>query len=291
MAAAATDHYRKLARKWVGQIGAGGVANNTVTTIPLSSTTNLPTDTGVTVVIDRVSSTGTKTPTLEETVTGVVSGNNLISCVRGAEGTAQAHSAGAVVEALVTAINWNDQVDAMMAEHAQDGTHASSIAKLSASQTFTGSDTFTGTIVAGSGVLKAINNTSGSGVSTFPTSTGTLSTLALTETFTNKRITPRVVTTTDDATAVIDVDVTDQYQLTAVANATVFTVTGTPTNGQRILIRLKDAGVAKALTWTGFTAIGCTAPTTTVASKTHYIGCIYNSATPTWNILAVAVEA
>jgi len=112
-----------------------------------------------------------------------------------------------------------------------------------------------------------------------------------TVTMTNKRISPRVVTTTDDATAVIDVDVTDQYQLTAIANATEFTVTGTPVNGQKLIIRLKDAGVAKGLTWTGFTAIGCTAPTTTVANKTHYIGCIYNSATPTWNIVVAIAEA
>jgi hypothetical protein len=102
---------------------------------------------------------------------------------------------------------------------------------------------------------------------------------------------PRVVTTTDDATAVIDCNVTDQYQLTAVANATEFTVTGTPTNGQKLIIRLKDAGVAKALTWTGFAAIGVTLPTTTVASKTHYIGCIYNSASSKWDAVAVVQEA
>lgn len=112
-----------------------------------------------------------------------------------------------------------------------------------------------------------------------------------TQTLTNKRITPRVVTATDDATAVIDVDVTDQYQLTAIANATEFTVTGTPVNGQKLIIRLKDAGVGKGLTWTGFTAIGVTLPTTTVAGKTHYIGCIYNSATPTWDAVAVVAEA
>jgi hypothetical protein len=123
------------------------------------------------------------------------------------------------------------------------------------------------------------------------TASDTLAAIAATQTFINKRITPRVVTATDDATAVIDCDVTDQYQLTAIANDTEFTVTGTPTNGQKLLIRLKDAGVAKALTWTGFTAIGCTAPTTTVANKTHWIGAVYNSTTPTWNILAVALEA
>jgi len=112
-----------------------------------------------------------------------------------------------------------------------------------------------------------------------------------TQTLTNKRITPRVVTTTDDATAVIDVDITDQYQLTAVANATTFTVTGTPVAGQKLIVRFKDAGVAKALTWTGFTSKGATLPTTTVASKEHYVGLIYNATASTWDCVAAIVEA
>lgn len=112
------------------------------------------------------------------------------------------------------------------------------------------------------------------------------------QTFTNKRITQRVVTATDDASAEIDCDVTDQYQLTAVANATTFTVTGTPTNGQKLIIRLKDAGVAKGLTWNAvFRAVGVTLPTTTVVSKTHYIGCIYNSSDSKWDAVAVTQEA
>ncbi|MDD5487281.1 MAG: hypothetical protein PHW65_06995, partial [Dehalococcoidales bacterium] len=96
MSAANTDKLKKLSRRWVGSVGAGGVADEAVTTIPLSSTTNLPTDTAVVAVIDRVDANGTATPSLEESVIGVVSGDNLINCVRGAEGTAQAHSAGAV---------------------------------------------------------------------------------------------------------------------------------------------------------------------------------------------------
>ena len=112
-----------------------------------------------------------------------------------------------------------------------------------------------------------------------------------TQTMTNKRVTPRVVTTTDDATAVIDCDVTDQYQLTAVANATTFTVTGTPTAGQKLIVRLTDAGVAKGLTWTGFTAKGATLPTTTVAGKTHYVGFIYNATASTWDCVAAIVES
>lgn len=126
MAAAATDKFKKLARRWVGQIGSGGVADGVTTTIPLSSVTNLPTDTGVVVVIDRVDANGTATPNLEETVYGVVSGSNLISCVRGVEGTAQGHSGGAVVEVLFDAKAWADVVDGIVLEHNQDGTHKTS---------------------------------------------------------------------------------------------------------------------------------------------------------------------
>ena len=72
--------------------------------------------------------------------------------------------------------------------------------------------------------------------------------ISSTNTLTNKRITQRVVTTTDDATAVIDIDTTDVYELSAVANATTFSTTGTPTDGQKLMIRFKDAGVAKGLT-------------------------------------------
>lgn len=125
MAASASDYFKKGARKFVGQIGSGGVADDSVTTIPLASSTGLPTDTGVEVVIDRVDSNGTATPTTEETVVGVVSGNNLVTCTRGVEGTAQAHSAGAVVECLFTADNWNDLIDGLLVDHAQDGTHNS----------------------------------------------------------------------------------------------------------------------------------------------------------------------
>ena len=132
----------------------------------------------------------------------------------------------------------------------------------------------------------------GSAVISFPSSTSTLATHALTETFTNKRITKRVVTTTDDATAVIDTDITDDYELTAVANATTFTVTGTPTNGQTLFIRFKDAGVAKALTWTmSGGVIGVTLPTTTVAGKWHIVGFKYFTSTTSWKAIAVAVEA
>lgn len=133
--------------------------------------------------------------------------------------------------------------------------------------------------------------TTGSTVMTFPAATDTVATIAATQTFTNKTITKRVVTTTDDATSVINCTTTDVYELSAVANATEFSITGTPVDGQTIIIRFKDAGVAKALTWTGITALGVTLPTTTVAGKWHYVGIAYNLAATAWHALAVIQEA
>jgi hypothetical protein len=112
---------------------------------------------------------------------------------------------------------------------------------------------------------------------------------AFTVTLTNKRITPRVASTTDDSTAVIDSDSYDEYYLTAVANNTTFSVTGTPTTGQEIFIGFKDAGVSKTLTWTAITALGVTLPTATVASKQHIVKIKYIASA--WRAIAVNVEA
>jgi len=107
-----------------------------------------------------------------------------------------------------------------------------------------------------------------------------------------KGLIKRVVTATDDATAVIDVTITDVYQLSAVANATAFSTTGTPVDGQTLIIRFKDAGAAKGLTWDAiFEVVGVTLPVTTVAGKWHYVGCQYCAAASKFHVLAVSVQA
>ena len=126
---------------------------------------------------------------------------------------------------------------------------------------------------------------------TFPSASATIVGLATTQTLTNKRITERVVTTTDDSTSVIDIDSTDTYQLSAVANNTEFTTTGTPTDGQKLIVRYKDAGVSKTLTWTFATALGITLPTATTAGKWGYVGFIYNSAASQWHAVATVTQA
>lgn len=288
MAAANTDLFKKVARKWVGQIGAGGVADAAVTTIPLASTTNLPTDTAVEVVIDRVDASGTKTPTLEETVVGVVSGSNLISGVRGVEGTAQAHSAGAVVEVVLTADNWNDLVDGLLVAHDQDGTHKSG-------------SVFT---------LPQINDTSSDhqyvfGVSeltsdrtvTLPLLTGNDDFVFEdhTQTVTNKRVTKRVTTITSNATPTVNTDNCDVVTITALATAITSMTTnlsGTPTNFQTLIYRILDDGTGRAITWgASFQAMGVALPTTTTASKVLTVGFIYDTVDSKWGCVASVEEA
>ncbi|MFA6315619.1 MAG: hypothetical protein WC648_04620 [Candidatus Paceibacterota bacterium] len=157
MAASSTDLFKKGARKWVGQIGAGGVSDAVVTTIPLSSATGLPTDTAVEIVIDRVDSSGTKTPSLEETVVGVVSGSNLVTSTRGVEGTAQAHLAGAVVEVVITADMWNDVIDGILVGHGQDGVHSSGLALTSPKITTAIADSAGNEIIKVTATASAVN--------------------------------------------------------------------------------------------------------------------------------------
>jgi hypothetical protein len=102
---------QKGARRFTTQIGAAGVPDAVATTIPLVSTTGLPTDTQIEIVIDRTDGSGVLTPNKEEVVRGTVSGLNLINCIRGVEGTAQAHGAGATVNSFLTASMWNNVID------------------------------------------------------------------------------------------------------------------------------------------------------------------------------------
>jgi len=124
MAAAATDKFRK--KKNLFSTTLSGSITDSDTSLSCASLSGVPTDTGVTITVDRVSVSGTSTPSLREDITGVVSGNSLTNLVRG-EGatTAQAHENGAVVEITWETETWNDAVDAILVGHNQDGTHKS----------------------------------------------------------------------------------------------------------------------------------------------------------------------
>lgn len=110
-----------------------------------------------------------------------------------------------------------------------------------------------------------------------------------TQTLTNKRITKRFGSTASSATPTPSADYYDMYMITALAEAATFGVpSGTPTGGQTLLIRIKDNGTARALSWNAIYRAGTdiALPTTTVISKTMYVLFIYNSTDTKWDLLA-----
>lgn len=106
-----------------------------------------------------------------------------------------------------------------------------------------------------------------------------------TDTLTNKRITPRVGSTTSSATPTINTDNVDIYKLTAqTADITSFTtnLSGTPSDGQALVIQITGTA-ARAITWgTSFEASTVALPTTTVSTNMLTVGFLYNSVTSKW---------
>jgi len=149
----------------------------------------------------------------------------------------------------------------------------------------TSSPTFTGTTTVDN--LAATGAITNGGVA--------VPTISSTSTFTNKRVTPRVGSTTSHATPTINTDNYDAYSITAQAEAITSMTTnlsGTPTNFQRLIIRIKDDGTARAITWgASFEAKGVALPTTTVLSKVLTVGFIYDTVTSKWGCVASISEA
>ncbi len=82
-------------------------------------------------------------------------------------------------------------------------------------------------------------------------------------------------------------NVTAQAASLAIANPTAGML-----DGQSLIIRIKDNGTARAISWGNqYRAVGVTLPTTTIINKTLYIGGKYNSADSKVDVIAIAVEA
>lgn len=85
----------------------------------------------------------------------------------------------------------------------------------------------------------------------------------------------------------------DLVKITAQAAALIIAnPSGTAVPGFGFVIRIKDNGTARAITYgSQYRAIGVTLPTTTVISKTVYLACIWNSDDSMVDVVAVAQQA
>jgi len=140
-----------------------------------------------------------------------------------------------------------------------------------------------------SGIVAIANG--GTGATTL--AGASIATYTGTETLTNKRIDPRVTSAASASSLTPSVATADVYAYTALAaGLTINAPTGTPVDGDKLIFRLLDNGTPQTLTWNAtFTVIGVTLPTTTTASKTTYVGCIYNANNTRWDVIAVTTQA
>jgi len=147
-------------------------------------------------------------------------------------------------------------------------------------------------VIAGTGLTGGTITTSGTIAidSTVTTNSGT-------QTLTNKRVNPRAVAAgATSGTLTPNGDTTDVFNAFGLTGAiTVATPSGTPVDGQRLMLRFEDNGTGRGITWTttsgAYRAVGVTLPTTTVATKVTYVGCVYNSTDIFWDVIAVATQA
>jgi len=108
---------------------------------------------------------------------------------------------------------------------------------------------------------------------------------------------PRVVAAgSTSGTLTPNGDTTDVFNAFGLTGGiTVAAPSGTPADGQKIILRFEDNGTGRGITWTttsgAYRAVGSSLPTTTVASKITYVGCVYNSTDVFWDVVAVATQA
>jgi hypothetical protein len=145
----------------------------------------------------------------------------------------------------------------------------------------------------GAGTVNGIMKANGSGTTSAAAAGTDYVSPTGTETLTNKRINPRIQAVTSSATVTANADTDDAVVITAqAAGLTLANPTGTPVQGQGLIIRIKDNGTARSISFgTNFRAMGTVLPTTTVISKTLYLSCVYNSTDTKWDVTGVAKEA
>ena len=133
-------------------------------------------------------------------------------------------------------------------------------------------------------------NLRGKGTGTVQLDGVPIATTTGTQALTNKRIDPRTNTISSSATPTPAGDTTDIFTVTALAtNATFSEPTGTPVNGQSLVIRIKDDGTARTLAWNAVYRGGTDVPlpATTTLSKTLYCAFVYNNDDSVWDIVGV----
>lgn len=107
------------------------------------------------------------------------------------------------------------------------------------------------------------------------------------------KIVPAINSTVTSNTITPDADTNNMLSATGLAaGITIANHSGTPQNGQRLMVRLKDNGTARSISFgTAYAAGGVALPTTTTAGKMTHLGFIYDTGAAKWMLIASVTEA
>lgn len=105
-----------------------------------------------------------------------------------------------------------------------------------------------------------------------------------------RSISTRVSTVASSSTPTPTANTDDVYTVTALAVGATFGSPGTGAEAQELLIRIKDNGTARTLSWNAIYRAGSTValPTTTTAGKTMYVKFVYNNTDSKWDLLSLS---
>lgn len=226
-------------------------------TVPLTSATAL-TDGTIFVGIIEPGATN------QQTFTGTVDKtNSRITGVKWTRGTNVAHATGVTIVDYVTGTAINMIAKAFATQHSQAGAHTN----------------VTATTVTTSSNATIGGNLSVTGSFNY---SGTL------------RPNPRTSTVTSTASLTPNPDTYSIYDVTAQSGAlSIVNPSGTPKNGDVLILRIKDDGTSRAISWgANYSNIsGLADLTATTTSKWHVVGIMYNSTTTNWQIVSITTGA
>lgn len=157
--------------------------------------------------------------------------------------------------------------------------------------TLTGTVTGSGSLTLGGSLsLTSGQVTTALGYTPFSSAGGTISGNV---TLSAAKVVPNVSVTTSASTLTPNANSDTLAGFSALAAAcTIAAPSGTASDGQKLIIRIKDSGTSQTLSWNAiYVAAGAALPTATTAGKWHHIGLIYNAATSTWMCIAATVQA
>ncbi len=103
---------------------------------------------------------------------------------------------------------------------------------------------------------------------------------------------PGIQTVTSSATVTPNADTDDAVKITAqTVGLTLANWSGTPVPMQAMVIRIYSAAAQTIAYGSNYRAIGVTLPTTTVAGKVLYLGCIWNADDSKIDVTGVSQQA